>query len=58
MINDMRVKKLEVTEKQDEILDNFLRDHPEYAENDPSQTNNFYHKYIASQKLIKEELNN
>lgn len=56
MINDMRVKKLEVTEKQDEILDNFLRDHPEYAVNDPSQTNNFYHKYIASQKLIKEEM--
>jgi len=56
MINEMRTKKLEVTEKQDEILDNFLRDHPEYATNDPSQTNGFYHKYIASQKLIKEEM--
>ena len=56
MINEMRAKKLEVTEKQDEILDNFLRDHPEYAVNDPSQTNSFYHKYIASQKLIKEEM--
>ena len=56
MINEMRAKKLEVTEKQDEILDNFLRDHPEYATNDSSQTTGFYHRYIASQELIKEEM--
>ena len=56
MINEMRTKKTEVTKKQDEILDNFLRDHPEYAINDTTQARSFYHRYMASQKLIREEL--
>lgn len=56
MINEMRALKAEVTERQDQILDNFLRDHPEYAINDSTQSRGFYHKYMASQKLIKEEL--
>lgn len=56
MINEMRSLKAEVTKKQDEILDNFLRDHPEYAINDKSQSRGFYHRYMASQKLVKEEL--
>lgn len=56
MINEMRTKKVEVAKKQNEILDNFLRDHPEYAINDPKQSRGFYHRYIASQELIKKEL--
>ncbi|WP_350287410.1 DUF3526 domain-containing protein [uncultured Croceitalea sp.] len=56
MINEMRGLKAEVTKKADEILDNYLRDHPEYAINDTTQTRGFYHRYMASQKLIKEEL--
>jgi len=56
MINNMRSLKIEVTKKQDEILDNYLRDHPEYAINDSTQTRNFHHRYMASQKLLKEEL--
>ena len=56
MINQMRSLKAEVTKKQDEILDNFLRDHPEYGINDTTQYRGFYHRYMASQKLIKEEL--
>lgn len=56
MINEMRESKAEATKKQDEILDNFLRDHPEYAINDSTQSRNFYHKYMASQKVVKEEL--
>ena len=56
MINEMRSMKAEVSKKQDEILDNFLRDHPEYALNDTTQFRGFYHRYIASQKLVKEEL--
>ena len=56
MINEMRTKKTEVSKKQDEILDNFLRDHPEYAINDTTQARGFYHRYMASQKLVKEEL--
>ena len=56
MINEMRSLKAEVTKKQDEILDNYLRDHPEYAINDTTQKRSFYHRYMASQKLIKEEM--
>ena len=56
MINEMRSLKAEVTEKQDEILDNYLRDHPEYAINDTTQKRSFYHRYMASQSLIKEEM--
>ena len=56
MINEMRVKKTQVAKKQDEILDNFLRDHPEYAINNASQKRNFWHSYMASQNLVKKEL--
>ncbi|MEM6684269.1 MAG: DUF3526 domain-containing protein [Bacteroidota bacterium] len=56
MLNQMRTLKAEATKKQDEILDSYLRDHPEYAINDSSQTRNFYHRYMATQNLVKEEL--
>ncbi len=56
MINEMRELKAEVTKKQDEILDNYLRDHPEYAINDTTQKRSFWHRYMASQHLIKREL--
>ena len=56
MINQMRSIKQEVTKRQDEILDNYLRDHPEYALNDTTQTRGFYHRYMASQNLVQEEL--
>lgn len=56
MINEIRELKTEVAKKQDEILDNYLRDHPEYAINDPSQSRSFYHRYMASQNLIKTKL--
>lgn len=56
MINEMRSLKAETVKRQDEILDNFLRDHPEYAINDPNQNRKFYHRYVAAQKLVKEEL--
>ena len=52
----MRSLKAEVTKKQDEVLDNYLRDHPEYALNDTTQRRGFYHRYMASKELIKEEL--
>ncbi len=56
MINKMRITKSEATKKQNEILDNFLRDHPEYAINDPKQSRSFWHGYMASKQLIKQEL--
>ncbi len=56
LINKMRTLKADVTKKQDEILDNFLRDHPEYAINDTTQSRSFWHGYMASQKLIHDKL--
>lgn len=56
MISELREHKAEATKKQDEILDNYLRDHPEYAVNDSTQSRTFWHGYMASQKLIKDEL--
>lgn len=56
MINEMRAIKAEATEQQDEILDNYLRDHPEYAVNDSTQKRSFWHSYMASQQLVKKEL--
>lgn len=56
MINEMRELKANVAKKQDKILANFLRDHPEYAINDTTQKRGFYHRYMASQQLVKEEL--
>ncbi|QDO94449.1 DUF3526 domain-containing protein [Formosa sediminum] len=56
LISEVRAHKAEATKKQDQILDNFLRDHPEYAVNDSTQARSFWHGYIASQKIIKEEL--
>lgn len=56
MINEMRAIKAEATERQDEILDNYLRDHPEYAVNDSTQERSFWHSYMASQQLVKKEL--
>lgn len=56
MLNQMRTLKAEASKKQDEILDSYLRDHPEYAINDSTQKRNFYHRYMATQNLVKDEL--
>lgn len=56
MVQEIREHKAEAVERQDEILDNYLRDHPEYAINDSTQSRNYWHSFIASQKLIKDEL--
>lgn len=56
MVNEMRTIKAEATKRQDEILDNYLRDHPEFAINDSTQNRTFWHRYMASQELIKKDL--
>lgn len=55
MINEIRTIKAEAKKQQDKILDNYLRDHPEYATNN-SGNYSFWHKYIASQKLVKDKI--
>ena len=56
MLNQMRSIKAETAKKQDEILDNYLRDHPEYVTNDSTKGVGFYPKFMASQQLIEDEL--
>ncbi|WP_103865011.1 DUF3526 domain-containing protein [Aquimarina sp. I32.4] len=56
MLNEMRALKAETTKKQDKILDNFLRDHPEYASKDDQGKTSFWHRYMASQRIINDEL--
>ncbi len=54
MINETRELKTELSKKQDEILDSYLRDHPEYATEDGSY--GYWHKYIAAKDLVEDEL--
>lgn len=56
LINEVRTMQADVNKRQNEILDNYLRDHPEFAVNDTTQQRNFWHRYMASQKLMREEL--
>lgn len=56
MINEVRTLQADATKRQDEILDNYLRDHPEYVINDTTQQRTFWHGYIASQNLVRKEL--
>ena len=56
LITEVRELKEEISKKQDAILDNFLRDHPEYADTGSETNYSFWHKYLASQDIIEEEL--
>ena len=56
LVNDMRTLKAEAAKEQDKILDSYLRDHPEYAIADTTQSRNFWHRFMASQLLVKKEL--
>jgi len=55
-INDMRVVKKEVEAKQDEILDGYLRDHPELAAVKSESANSFWTRYFASQDIVEQEM--
>ena len=56
MINELRTMQADVAERRDEILDSFLSDHPEYAVNDTTQSKNFWHGYIASHNLLRDNV--
>ncbi|MEM9001018.1 MAG: DUF3526 domain-containing protein [Bacteroidota bacterium] len=56
MINEMRDTQADVLKNVDEILNNFLRDHPEYAVNDTTLQRNYWHNFMVAQKVIREEL--
>ena len=55
MINEIRLIKKENEEKQNEIMDSYLRDHPELAKETDKQKFGFWHKYFASEKIMEEK---
>lgn len=55
MINEIRQLKKENAKKQDEILDSYLRDHPELASAGNKEDYNFWHNYFASEKVLQEK---
>ncbi len=56
MLSEIRVQKAEAAKRQDEILDSYLRDHPELTTNDSTKVPGFYQKYMATQKLIQDKI--
>lgn len=55
LVNELRLVTAEVNEKADDILSNFLRDHPELASEEEQQAG-FWQRYLASQRVIQEEI--
>jgi ABC-2 type transport system permease protein len=56
LIHEMRMVKKEAESKQDEILDSYLRDHPEYGSGSAAEAGNFWTRYFASQALVETEM--
>lgn len=56
MLNEIRQANIEIEKKQDEILDSYLRDHPELVDSTNDKSYNFWHKYFASQNILKGEI--
>ena len=55
MINEIRLIKKENEEKQNEIMDEYLRNHPELALESDNQSFGFWHQYFASEKIMEEK---
>ncbi len=55
MINEIRLIKKENEEKQNEIMNAYLRDHPELATGTDKQKFGFWHKYFASEKIMEKK---
>lgn len=56
MVNTMRTLKVDVSKKQDKVLDSYLHDHPELASKEDNQNYGFWHKYMASKDLVAKEI--
>ncbi|CAL2080070.1 conserved membrane protein of unknown function [Tenacibaculum sp. 190524A02b] len=55
MINEIRDIKKENEEKQNKILKEYLRNHPELAQAKKDQKFGFWHNYFASEKVMEEK---
>ncbi|OSY89272.1 hypothetical protein WH52_01100 [Tenacibaculum holothuriorum] len=55
MINEIRLIKKENEEKQNEIMSEYLRNHPELAQESNQDKFGFWHNYFASEKVMEEK---
>jgi len=55
MINEIRSIKKENEEKQNEIMNEYLRNHPELAQENGKKKHGFWHNYFASEKVMEEK---
>ena len=55
MINKIRLIKKENEEKQNEIMSDYLRNHPELAQESDQSKFGFWHNYFASEKIMEEK---
>lgn len=55
MINEIRLIKKENEKKQNEIMSEYLRNHPELAQENDKQKFGFWHRYFASEKVMEEK---
>jgi len=56
MLNEIREANRDIEKQQSEILNAYLREHPELASKDGGQDYSFWHKYYASQDMLKEKI--
>ena len=55
MINEIRLIKKENEAKQNEIMDSYLRNHPEMTQGSVKEKFGFWHNYFASEKVLEEK---
>lgn len=55
MINEIRLIKKENEKKQNEIMSEYLRTHPELAQGNDNDKFGFWHNYFASEKIMEEK---
>ncbi len=55
MVNDLRIAQVEAGKQQDEILDEFLRNHPELG-GMSEDANSFWTRFFASQEVVERKM--
>ncbi|WP_422007057.1 DUF3526 domain-containing protein [Roseivirga pacifica] len=56
LLNEIRETKKSLSEKQDQVLDEYLRNHPELIRDEGQNAYGYWQGYFASQELMEEEL--
>jgi ABC-2 type transport system permease protein len=56
MINEIRLIKKENEEKQNEIMDDYLKTHPELVQENEKEKFGFWHNYFASEKAMEAKI--